>query len=243
LSRLHILKPDDIPGGPSTPGARSRKSIFFGIFSRRERWSLSRRGVLVLGSLLVILAIGIGRFTYPFLAVTHPVSANILIVEGWVPPWSMIELSEECRKQQYQRFLVVASVSDARSEYDLGWLTGEHCAAALVKNGVPEDRLSKLFSVAVRKDRTFHTFLQAKEWLATNNLPVTGINVATLGPHARRSGFLCRKVFGPGMPVGTFALSPREYDTRRWWSYSEGVRDVTGEIIAYLYARLFFTPP
>ena len=33
-----------------------------------------------------------------------------------------------------------------------------------------------------------------------------------------------------------------EYDPKRWWCYSEGVREILGETIAYVYARFFFFP-
>lgn len=37
-------------------------------------------------------------------------------------------------------------------------------------------------------------------------------------------------------------MDSHEYDPRHWWRTSEGVRNVVGESIAYLYARFFFRP-
>jgi hypothetical protein len=42
--------------------------------------------------------------------------------------------------------------------------------------------------------------------------------------------------------VGIVALQPRDYDTTRWWVSSAGVRDIISEAVAYLYARLIFSP-
>jgi hypothetical protein len=42
--------------------------------------------------------------------------------------------------------------------------------------------------------------------------------------------------------VGIIAIPTPDYEARRWWRYSEGVRAVLGESIAYLYAKLFFHP-
>ena len=45
------------------------------------------------------------------------------------------------------------------------------------------------------------------------------------------------------MTVGIIAVPNPDYDSRHWWQYSEGVREVIGESIAYSYARFFFAPP
>ena len=65
------------------------------------------------------------------------------------------------------------------------------------------------------------------------------LNVATVGAHARRSKLLFEKAFGPTTRVGVVALEDPEYDPMHWWRTSEGVREVLGESIAYVYARLF----
>ena len=47
---------------------------------------------------------------------------------------------------------------------------------------------------------------------------------------------------GADVKVGIIAARDPDYDPARWWRYSEGVRDVMGEVIAYLYIRLCFYP-
>jgi len=42
--------------------------------------------------------------------------------------------------------------------------------------------------------------------------------------------------------IGVIAVPDRDYDAKRWWSSSEGVRDVIDELVAYVYARLIFRP-
>jgi hypothetical protein len=153
----------------------------------------------------------------------------------------MIEAAAEFRRGNYQHVLIVRGVLDPNHDYDLSWSSAEYGAAALAKNGVPGERIAKVFTETARKDRTYHAALGVRQWFRTNNISVTGINIATLGPHARRSGLLYRKAFAPEVPVGTIALSPRSYDERRWWRYSEGVREVIGETIAFIYARFLFT--
>jgi hypothetical protein len=227
---------------PSSPiHSKAERSILFGLVNRRERWSLSLRGFLVL---LLLLCASTGLFlwaAYPFFGVTKTVPANILIAEGWAPPWAMVELAEEYKRRPYDRVLIVRSVLDPDDHYDLGWSNSEYAIRALVKNGVPEERVAKVVTVSVFKDRTYHSALGAKEWLATNNIAISGINVATVGPHARRSRLLYKRAFGPDVPLGIISLSPRSYNRHRWWTYSEGVREMIGEIIAFVYARFLFS--
>ncbi|MGA2556129.1 MAG: hypothetical protein ABSG04_07630, partial [Verrucomicrobiota bacterium] len=60
--------------------------------------------------------------------------------------------------------------------------------------------------------------------------------------HARRSRLLFQKACGDDTKVGVIALDDVGYDPTHWWRTSEGVREVVGEGIAYLYARIVFHP-
>jgi len=71
---------------------------------------------------------------------------------------------------------------------------------------------------------------------------VDNINVLTEGAHARRTRLLYQKAFGRNVTVGIIAVSNPDYDPKQWWRYSDGVREVTGERIAYIYAKFFFFP-
>ena len=51
-----------------------------------------------------------------------------------------------------------------------------------------------------------------------------------------------QKAFGDDVKIGIIAAPNPDYDGARWWRHSEGVRDVIGETIAWLYATLFFWP-
>jgi hypothetical protein len=43
---------------------------------------------------------------------------------------------------------------------------------------------------------------------------------------------------GREVQVGVIAVEPREYDPKRWWRYSEGVKSMISELIALPYAWL-----
>jgi hypothetical protein len=73
---------------------------------RRERWSLSWLGwlVVLLAGLVVIMALGRGLF--PFLAISAPVAGEILVVEGWIHTDSMEQAAQVYRATSYQDVVV-----------------------------------------------------------------------------------------------------------------------------------------
>ena len=97
-------------------------------------------------------------------------------------------------------------------------------------------------SMPVRQDRTYASALALKDWLAAHNLNPSGLNLMTLGPHARRSRLLFHKALGKGVDVGVISVASQDYDPKHWWHSSQGVRVVLSESIAYTYASLFFHP-
>jgi len=68
------------------------------------------------------------------------------------------------------------------------------------------------------------------------------VNLVTTGPHARRSRLLFEKALGRDFTVGVLSVPGRDFDAQHWWRSSQGVRVVTGEMIAYCYVRFFFRP-
>ena len=67
-------------------------------------------------------------------------------------------------------------------------------------------------------------------------------DLVTLGPHARRSRLLFEEAFEGKVRVGIISIENREYDPVQWWRYSEGVKEVISEGVAYIYASIFFRP-
>ena len=96
-------------------------------------------------------------------------------------------------------------------------------------------------TVYPKKDRTYHKALVAKKRLNEVGFTQASIDVVSFGVHARRTWLLFEKAF-PSVDVGVIAITPNSYDTSRWWLFSEGVRTVISESIAYLYARFIFSP-
>lgn len=199
------------------------------------------RGRLALAVLLVAVC-GLTVITvHPFLAVTDRVSSRILVIEGWALATTAKQAVEEFRSGAYEKAILVRPVFSTDDPYKSGrYSMGHWLVTLLVQQGVPEEQLTTLFPIVVERDRTYNSALAVKQWLAEQGLSRQSFNVATLGPHARRSRLLYQKAFGESWEIGIIALRNLEYDPAHWWRTSEGVREVIGEWIAYVYARFFF---
>jgi hypothetical protein len=152
----------------------------------------------------------------------------------------MREAAAEFLSGNYEQAVLVRPILDLSDRYESGRYSGYWLSRLLVSDGLPDGKLTTLFPNVARKDRTYHSALVVKEWAATQHLPIDALNVATPGPHARRSRLLYEKAFGPKVKIGVIALRMPEYDPAHWWQTSDGFREVTGEMIAYVYARIFF---
>ncbi len=86
----------------------------------------------------------------------------------------------------------------------------------------------------------YNSALALRNWFQDQNLHVASINVLTEGAHARRTWLLFQEAFGPGVKVGIVSVSNPDYDPKYWWRYSDGVREVSSEALAYVYAKIFF---
>ncbi len=84
--------------------------------------------------------------------------------------------------------------------------------------------------------------MAVKGWLSGSGIHARGVDVYTLGAHSRRSRLLFKKAFGDDTAIGVIAADDQSYDPKVWWESSNGVRTVLSELIAYIYAVVFFHP-
>jgi uncharacterized SAM-binding protein YcdF (DUF218 family) len=223
------------PRPVASPGQRA----LGGLLVKKLRWTLSLRGRL-LGLLLVLVAgLAAAMGLYPFLAITDRTSGELLVVEGWINSHSVGQTaSEYIAAHQGREVVVVNAVYPEGDRWESGRYRSEYIVEGLIRQGVPKDRVHAVFCDVVRKDRTYESALAVKNWIQEQGLAVNAVDVVTLGPHARRSRLLFQKAFGQSVKVGVIALDEWSYDPARWWRYSDGVREVLFEGVAYLYARL-----
>lgn len=212
----------------------------WGLFHRRECLVPTWQGLLLFTLFCVVLMVMAVLTVHPFLAVTEPVPAGVLVVEGGVPDYVLEEARVEFERHQYRRLYVTGGplshgghLSDYKTYAELG-------AATLVRMGMRESALEAVPAPSVRRDRTYTSAVALKNWMLQHSASETSINLVSMGAHARRSQLLFQKAFGEDSRVGIIAIENREYDPKRWWQFSDGVRTVVDELIAYIYALVVF---
>jgi uncharacterized SAM-binding protein YcdF (DUF218 family) len=219
----------------------SRKRYSF--FVRKERWGLSWQGWLVV---LTAAATMFGLFlfrVYPFLAVTQRVDTDVLVVEGWVHDYAIRLAVEEFRHGSYRKIFTTGGPVEGIGRYINDYQTVASVGAdLLIKRGLPVESVQMVPSRVIDRDRTYASALALADWFRSQNLSVRKINVITESVHARRTRLLFQKALGPDVVVGVIAVMSPDYDSHHWWRYSQGVKDVVSEGVAYVYSKCFFWP-
>jgi len=198
------------------------------------------QGTAIAGLAAVILFVS---FIHDFLAISEPVHANVLVFESWA--WksaAMQEAAEEFRRGQYDVVLTVGVFPGIKE----GELMQENDAALaaeqLRKLGVDANAIEVLAVPNIDRHRTYASALAVKKWLADSKVDAVGINVFTIGAHARKSLVLFKRALGGGVPVGVIAGTEDGYDTERWWLSVRGIYTVLRKTVGYLYAELWPLP-
>ena len=231
------LRPPTITNAP----APTRNNRLFGLATRRERWGASWKGWLVIGLVVIGMAGLLTYAAYPFLAVTHRVNADTLVVEGWVHQYAIRAAVNEFQAGHYKHVFTtggpVTGMGGYTNDYDTAAIQG---AAQLQTEGLSAELIQAVPARISDRDRTYSAALALRTWLSEHHSSVPAMNVVTQDVHARRTRLLFERALGDRTTVGVIAVANPDYDARHWWRYSEGVRDVISEGIAYLYAKLFF---
>lgn len=226
------------------PTASPSPTRLWGIFARKVRWGLTVRGWLAVFVLIPLVGWMLILSLYPFLAVTHRVDANLLVVEGWIHEYAVHVGAEEFKAGSYRRVFTTGGPTQGTGAYISDAFTAASVGASrLRKAGVAAEFVQMVPSHVNDRDRTYSSAIALREWFHKNGVSVTAINIVTEDFHARRTRLLFEKAFGDGVKIGIIAVINPDYDPAHWWRYSEGVRDALSEAIAYLYARFLFFPP
>ena len=229
--------------GAELTGAVKSPQKLCGLFVRKECWALSWRGWLLLTSAGLVVACLVFLNIHPFLAVTHRVNTNVLVVEGWIPRYAIRAGAEELKIGSYQRIFTTGGPVEGSDGYTNDYNTSASVGAEILKKfGVPHDLVQMVPSRVIARERTYSSAVALRDWFHDHNLAIRNFNVLTEGCHARRTQLLYKEAFGKKVTVGVIAVSNPDYHPKDWWRYSDGVREVIDESIAYIYARFFFYP-
>jgi uncharacterized SAM-binding protein YcdF (DUF218 family) len=200
---------------------------------RRRR--LAGRIVGVSAVLAAVLVLAFLRI-HPFLAVSAPVPAKVLVVEGWLPDYAVVEAYEEYTRNGYELIYTTGGplrVGGYLAQYgDFAHLA----AATLERLGMPTNRIRAVPTEERFRNRTYSSAKALRDYWETQGIQCDAINLMTEGTHARRSRFCFQQALGPEVRVGVISVENRDYSSDRWWRYSSGVKMILGETVALLYA-------
>ena len=176
----------------------------------------------------------------PFLAISQPIAAQILVVEGWMDEYAMQAAKIEFQKGQYDLILTTGEELGEGSVL-ASYKSYAGLAATMLKNlGVDPQKIIVIPTPRVKKDRTAASALAVKAWILQSSLSIKAINLFSYDAHSRRSWFILSRILYPEIAVGVIAYPSPFYEPSKWWASSEGFRTVTSEAIAYLYALLIW---
>lgn len=203
-------------------------------------WLIILVGFLV-SMILFILSI------HPFLAIDQPVQGDILVVEGWLPKNALKKAVEEFEMGEYH-LLVTTGGPIPLDSYLTELFPGiksyaEISASVLITMGIEKNKIITVSSPLVERNRTYSTAIALRNWLLNNmQSSEISINIFSLGPHARRTRLLFDMALGDIVNIGIIATDNINYNANRWWKSSTGVRTIIGELISYIYVKIFFNP-
>jgi uncharacterized SAM-binding protein YcdF (DUF218 family) len=171
------------------------------------------------------------------------VDAKVLVVEGWLDQYTFPLAAGEFKAGGYTRAFTTGGPVVGSGGYTTDYQTEAHVGASrLEAAGVPGDLVRMIPSHVWNRNRTYYSALALRDWFQKQNLHVDSINVLTEGAHARRTWLLFQEALGPDVRVGIISVANPDYDPKYWWRYSDGVREVSSEALAYLYAKFLFWP-
>lgn len=208
------------------------------LIKRQEIWTLTVQGwalFFVAAASVVFLII---HNLYPFLAVNSPIkSADALVIDGWISDYALEQAAAEFKTGSYRQVFTIGS------KVDQGFYLAEYnnfaeiAANTLYKLGIPKEKVIAVITPSVVKDRTNASAIALLDYVSDKNLEIESINLLTTDAHGRRSWLIFKHIFAPKIKVGIISVQTQTYDSKKWWSSSEGVRVVISEAIAYIYAR------
>src|SRR5439155_12785762 len=149
----------------------------WGVFDRKERWSLSWRGRLIVASALLLVGALVLKGVYPFLAITHRVNANILVVGGWIHEYAIRAAVKEFQSNHYQRVFTTGGPVLGTGGYINDFHTSASVGADLLrKNGLANGSVQMVPSRGMDRDRTYGSAIALRNWFRDHNMSVPGIN-------------------------------------------------------------------
>jgi uncharacterized SAM-binding protein YcdF (DUF218 family) len=215
------------------------KSVFHVRFFRR-RTVLWPTWITWCCSFVLLLAVFLSWFTYgeSFLSWTDRVSADILVVEGWIGREGVHSAVEEFYRGGY-KYMVTSGGETFDGWGDRPGNYARMAANELVRSGFPKEKIIVAASDNVASHRTFESAVAVWRALDDAGLKPAAVDVFTLGAHARRSQLVFEKAGPRFAKVGVIGWLPIDDKSKVWWESSERAKMFLSETFGYSFELLF----
>ncbi len=204
---------------------------------RQEIWLPTAQGWLAITVFVAAVMLFLQTHLYSFLALTRPIKADVLVIEGWMQDDAFKDVIAEFERGDYQKLITIGPALHEGYHLAIYKNFAERGAAVLIKLGFDPDKVIAVPTPYVHTNRTYASAVALRQWILNSDLKVKSLNLYTFDVHSRRNWLIFKKTFAPEMKVGVIALEPMGYAPERWWNSSTGVKSVIFETVAYIYAR------
>lgn len=199
-------------------------------------------GLILLLLLLGLFIFGLFFRLYPFLAQTRPQPhAALILIEGWLAD---AELEQILSMLESDQIIVTTGGPVTFGQKILQYDNyAELTTVRLIQMGISPERIITAPAPQTDRDRTYVSAMAVRKKMEEEGLFGKSAELYSIGAHGRRSHFLFQRVFGKDYPLGVVSIAPLHYHLDHWYLYSEGVRHVMSEFLAWIYARFFMIYP
>lgn len=100
--------------------------------------------------------------------------------------------------------------------------------------GIDSSKVKAIGSKRVRINRTLTSALAFRDWLKTTNIAVSGINIVSVGTHARRTWMTYNKILNEKYNIGIISLPDYKNEYSRKYKILKTLRETLGVIYYWI---------
>ncbi len=199
-------------------------------------------GWLIIIALIWLITPLLLQSSYRFLTVNKPVKSKTMVIEGWIPDYSIKKALQLFRDDHYEHMIVTGIPILQWQPISHYHNVAEASAAVIKKMGFRDTIYLAPIPSSILRDRTYSTAVATKALFEQHPQWGKSFNIYSVGVHSRRSRLMFEKAFGDDYQIGIYADTDESFDAVHWWRSSRGFRNVGNEMMAYWFVRFFFHP-
>jgi hypothetical protein len=205
---------------------------------RRTILCPTRFGLGLLVALVLMPVVSWFAWGESFLSLTFRAPPQILVVEGWIGFEALGGAKAEFDQHDYQYVIATGGVTTAKGWQKAGWSYAEGAGNELLRLGVPREKIIVAPARETQSQRTYESAVAVWRGLQSKGIRPRGLNVFTIGPHARRSRLVFSKTSSSVTQVGVISWTPPGCVGTPWWRSSDRARELVAETAGYIYEVL-----